>query len=1152
MAKGKKKKKKRTAQAAASDGAVQAVTSDEASTSEAQPNLDPQVVGGSSTEHVSNGSASEVNGHADAGAQSASGDQVEPSALEKRMEELIEQVEAAEASAERVKLLKELGALSRDEAEDPEGALEAYVLAFCEAPTDAEIVRAVEELATEMGSWANVVQGAWEEASEAPAESVDLLLQLAEWYENRLDSDEGARQCYALLVDAVPDDSEVRRAHLRLLEKLGDWQAVLDATDAELEKASQQRANSIRPRAAEIALFELGDLDEAERRIEALDASSEAAHRLRRRLLEKRSDWQGVLTLLEEQVEQAEGDAKAELYAEIGALQEDALENREAAKDSYKRALALSADHADAKAGLARIEAHYQGLGGDERLGYINKELQAAKDAGEWSEAIRLQKELVELQPGTEQETALDELLAEAGEFKELEERAMAKYEQADSLLKKASIKHALAERFRKAQMREQTIDEVRMWALYEEAFALDPKHALRAKRLGDRALENGDQVGALRYYEAAVREADQLPRDEASGAALAAADIARALGRKEKEQTLLVKALVYLGDDADTMLRLADLSYDIGEIDEAGEYYGGWMKTGQDPVVMTRARTRRAEALIRQGDGVGGLVLLQKLSEEDRNEATGELRAKALEAAQRWGQAVDAWKETAALSDSDEKRCERLLHAAQICFTKNKDAAAAESLIRQADPELKQRAARTQLMAVLARTEKWEALHELLARQAELAASDHERAQFEKTAGFIAMEKLENTELAQAHFERSLAAIAEQGDVKTALESLRPPERLQQLAQTESERAAAGETYAKVPKAPAAPDLSEMGLEEAVSTAEHQKLRKIEVAMPEAADKVVQSAAMEQAQAAVQSVPEPEAQPEAKPEPVYALPPRGKTALSTSRFLDEDLWQEHIVHEEQDVFLTMLFAVITPAVMAERQRQLSEYGIDPASERDPEHDPSAIAQTLHYVASLAHLPLPKLYSKPGSTGGLEFLHTIPPAMGVGKGAEAGGPGQALAFVAARTLSYYRPGHYLRELMSSGSDLRAWLIASIRLSKPGFAAPAELEDNVEVAQRALASHLPDNSKKVLAELCSKLLEHAPSLDLKRWVAAIDLTADRIGFIVSDDLEMATALIEASPSHASVVGTQERIDALNAYAKSHRYHMLRQELELPAS
>ena len=43
-------------------------------------------------------------------------------------------------------------------------------------------------------------------------------------------------------------------------------------------------------------------------------------------------------------------------------------------------------------------------------------------------------------------------------------------------------------------------------------------------------------------------------------------------------------------------------------------------------------------------------------------------------------------------------------------------------------------------------------------------------------------------------------------------------------------------------------------------------------------------------------------------------------------------------------------------------------------------------------------------------------------------------------------------------------------------------------------------------REVFASTVSKLLQSGGSLDLKKWVAAIDLTADRAGLLLAHDLQ----------------------------------------------
>jgi hypothetical protein len=82
----------------------------------------------------------------------------------------------------------------------------------------------------------------------------------------------------------------------------------------------------------------------------------------------------------------------------------------------------------------------------------------------------------------------------------------------------------------------------------------------------------------------------------------------------------------------------------------------------------------------------------------------------------------------------------------------------------------------------------------------------------------------------------------------------------------------------------------------------------------------------------------------------------------------------------------------------------------------------------------------------------------------------------------------------------------------------------------------------------LASLVSKLLQSGGALDLKKWVAAIDLTADRIGFVLAHDLGATTEMLRATED-ASSVPVKERLKEVVLYSISEEYFELRKKLGL---
>jgi hypothetical protein len=262
---------------------------------------------------------------------------------------------------------------------------------------------------------------------------------------------------------------------------------------------------------------------------------------------------------------------------------------------------------------------------------------------------------------------------------------------------------------------------------------------------------------------------------------------------------------------------------------------------------------------------------------------------------------------------------------------------------------------------------------------------------------------------------------------------------------------------------------------------------------------------------------------------------------------ITDDLYRELIVHPVQDPNLTAIFATLQPAVVAVQAQQLAAFGVDERYRVDMANDQTAMARMLDYVSDTMGTHLPPTYHCPHDPGGLSFLFAAPPAIGIGEGGKAGGPQQALAFVAGRHLCYFRQGLFLRQLVPTGTGLRGWLLAAIRMVAPRSPAPANMEGHVRECLDAIQHQLGGPQRDTLRSLTQKLLEAAPELDMKAWMAGVDLTADRVGFVLSNDLKIANAVIEASPEDAASIGRKDRLRELLAYSISEEYLELRKRI-----
>jgi len=273
----------------------------------------------------------------------------------------------------------------------------------------------------------------------------------------------------------------------------------------------------------------------------------------------------------------------------------------------------------------------------------------------------------------------------------------------------------------------------------------------------------------------------------------------------------------------------------------------------------------------------------------------------------------------------------------------------------------------------------------------------------------------------------------------------------------------------------------------------------------------------------------------------------KGESAIAAQRALGDPDWLD-LMHPKADPLLTALFALIEPAIVARRGSEFGSLGYDATHVLDLATHPASLSQNLLYAASVLGMAPPPTFENPEEPGGMLFLHARQPAIVLGSAALAAElPAQPAAFISARHLCFFRPGLYVRQLVPTGTGLKAWLFAAIRLIAPKFPVAADLEGAVNEAQTALDTGLRGPARDQLTRVVNKLLQSGGSLDLKNWVAGVDLTADRIGFLLADDLQSCTEIIRASDESVSSVTATDRYRELMMFAVSDLYLKTRFDL-----
>ncbi len=110
---------------------------------------------------------------------------------------------------------------------------------------------------------------------------------------------------------------------------------------------------------------------------------------------------------------------------------------------------------------------------------------------------------------------------------------------------------------------------------------------------------------------------------------------------------------------------------------------------------------------------------------------------------------------------------------------------------------------------------------------------------------------------------------------------------------------------------------------------------------------------------------------------------------------------------------------------------------------------------------------------------------------------------------------------------------------------PKIPVAADLAGTVSSCGAKLTQHLSPKENEALRTQVLSFIDSAAKVDLKQWATAVDLTSDRVGFLLCDDLEIASQLIRLEQGSSTPV--KDRLKELYLFSVSPDYFTLRQKL-----
>lgn len=1040
---------------------------------------------------------------------------------------------------------------------------------------------------------------------------VEALCGLAEVYEDRLSKPDEASVQYEAALAERPKHVPALKGLERIYAQQGRYDALLQNLTAQLETVATPRQRiGIWERIGGIQEEEFVDHKAAAAAYEQIiqiEPGHDAANAALARVYRQLQRFDDLATTLERHALASEDERrKVNLLLQSTRVLMVDVGAPERAVGMAERVLAAQPDNAEALELLARLKAK----SGDKAAAVeaVRRLAEAEPDATKKADfyvragrileeaddkdgAIVQYKHALDANPGdTTAAAALRAVYGSRGDAHGAADLLLREIEATEGASKKArlfaELGHLRMERLK---------DDLGARDAFKRALELDTTCTPAARGLGDLAFEAGEFHEAARHYEPLLSRTGEMTSEEALATCLRCGDTLRRINEFDKAQLAYLNAKSLAPNDLEVLERVAELTFDSGSADEAAELYRALLeKSGSAVSGADRGRIlfRLGDALRRSEQLDEAKGFLEEAVALLPNQGDPILSLKDLFAAKGdWEKVISTLKRRIDVA-SDDERFTLLVEQGDVLLGKLHDKArASKSYVSALEIKADDRNLLSKLMAVYSETKDWGKLVEVILRIAELVSDKVQLAKYYNTAAAISHMELHRLDEAADYYEQALDLSSDLGKafdgLVTVLTSMKDWERLEKAYRAQLARVASRATPTE--QAHLWDSLGEV-LEhrlgrsaEAVEAFEHADklepgdrrraevqasifakdpkkffLRSVRVhqqlltANPyriesyqalyrlySEANRVDESWCVAQALTLHKS-----AEPD---EESLFRQHRQRTPAAINGVLTDDLWARNVQHPDQDPLLTDIFTTIAPAVFAIRSQPLASFGLDASQRRDAAKDPADMARTLWYAAQATRIPEPAVYYLDSDPGSLGYVFSSPPAVSLGMAARGSAPAQVLAFLVGRHIAYFKGGMFLRHLVPTGSGLRAWLLGAMKTQVPQFPIPNDLAGQVEEHVRAIRQQLSGPQQEVLRSYVNKLLASAPELDLKRWTASVDLTADRVGFLLANDLEAATAVVRATPDEATAIPQKDRLRELHLYSVSEEYLTLRHKL-----
>ncbi|RME22440.1 MAG: hypothetical protein D6806_12980 [Deltaproteobacteria bacterium] len=1069
-----------------------------------------------------------------------------------RWEELIKVLrraaEQAEENEQAVKHLMHIGSIYEVELDDDENAIATYRQTLEVDPKNLEANKALERIYTRLDRWSELLE-IFErqiELVEQVQEKVRLYQKMGGIWEERFSNLEKAAACHVAVLELESTNLPSIKALERLYKRLGEFEKLIELYYRHLELTEDASEKvEIYLDIGEVWYRELSRVDKAEEVFNLaleVDAKSIPAIHALGQLYEKSGNWFNAIEMLQREAElMGASPETVDLYYRMGKINEDMLQDSQAAKDAYTKALAIDPTYLPAIKALKLI--YYLDKDYDAYLEMIIQEAEHTEDVEERTRLLyeigRFLQDQYEdsKRAATYYEQALQltpDFLPAAKPLADIYFRTE-QWEDAEKMMeivvagmdRNTEAKELCRQYYRLGYITEKLGKSDKALEHYRQSYELDATYLPALEGLGNALIKAEQWEEAYRIYQTIlIHHRDSLSDAEVAELYWQIGDINFQMGERERAISSFRKALEIDDTHLASMQYLVSIYGDMDEWEEAYDYSlrmvdaleedelpEHYLKLGQmcrekleDPF---RAIDAYQGVLRHQPDNLEALTRLLEVFRE-----TGQFQ-----------KAVDTLERIVEVESRPSKLVEYHKQAAEFLAAElGNDTEAVEHLNKALDIDPSQVACFSRIVQILRARKDWQGLKQNYIRMIKRLPVEARRTKLAlwKDLGELCRVVLRNlnesidayrmvTTLDPSDSE-SLAIL---GDLLAA----RPDTRLEAI-----------ETHHKVLKMAAD------------RVASYRALWKLYNQQKDY-DKVF----------ALASILRYLKKADEEERKIYNYFSRKAPQLA-SRAISDRMWDSMLAHPGVKVPFTKIFTLLftkAPGMFFKDHRDLElkrQHAIDLARDR------SLVSFAFKTAAKVLGTSRVELFAKKDTPApqppGIIVAPTQPMSLIAFQEMFRQDNKKHLLFHMARHLAASRPQFFLAYSLSV-RELEVLLQAACWLVEPDFN-PTFDRRQVEQVRSKLRRHLSEAGQGMLRRAVEEYLANRRAYDLRRWVEAVEHSINRAGFVVCNDVAAALTILKREQAWLTPMRSIQKVREVLVFAASPEYLNLRQALGLAVS